>query len=389
MTGGACPNCRHGELRVFFEGGEVPVYCNVPATTREEALSVPRGRIRLGFCDRCAMIHNVAFDARLVDYAPEYENSLHFSDHFQRYAEALADDLIDRFSLRGKTVVELGCGKGEFLALLCDRGVGRAIGFDPSFDGEVPRPQGIEIIPDRYSGVHATQYAADLVCSRHVLEHLEDHRSFLDATRAALRSSTNAAVYFEVPNGLYTLRDLGIWDIIYEHCSYFTEPSLSYAFQAAGFTSTGLYSTYGQQFLCIEARPSPVSKEQPPAHEARWPLGALAEAFSARHREKLEEWTLRLKACLEKGHRIAVWGAGSKGVTFLNSVPGGSQISFVVDVNPRKQGRYVPGTGQEIVPPGSLAVEPPDIIVLMNALYRPEIEAALARLGLAPMVVAA
>ena len=75
-------------------------------------------------------------------YDADYENSLHFSPAFRRYSDALAEQLVERHELAGKHVAEIGSGKGEFLALLCERGSCSGTGFDPSYGGEVGRPGG-------------------------------------------------------------------------------------------------------------------------------------------------------------------------------------------------------------------------------------------------------
>ena len=73
------------------------------------------------------------------------------------------------------------------------------------------------------------------------------------------------------------------------------------------------------------------------------------------------------------GTKTVVWGAGSKGVTFLNVLKVESGIESVVDVNPHKHGHYVPGTGQNIVPPEFLQKYHPDKIIVMNPVYFDEI----------------
>ena len=76
-----------------------------------------------------------------------------------------------------------------------------------------------------------------------------------------------------------------------------------------------------------------------------------------------------------------VWGAGTKGVMFLNTVPGADRTTRIVDANPRKRGRFVPGSGQEVVTPDDLRAAPPGAVVVTNPLYRDEIAASLGRAG--------
>jgi C-methyltransferase C-terminal domain len=58
-----------------------------------------------------------------------------------------------------------------------------------------------------------------------------------------------------------------------------------------------------------------------------------------------------------------------------------------VDINPHKHGRFMPGTGQEIVAPEFLVGYGPTDVLVMNPIYTEEIRQNLARLGLAPMLL--
>jgi 2-polyprenyl-3-methyl-5-hydroxy-6-metoxy-1,4-benzoquinol methylase len=378
-----CPVCCHQGVDLFIEIEDVPVHCNLLWPTREAALNAPRGDIRLAFCNACGMIYNLALDPSRMQYTQAYENSLHFSPRFQAYAQALADRLIEQYQLRGKTIVEIGCGKGEFLSLLCQGGGNRGIGFDPSYDGSRDCGEGlgeITFIHDFYSEAYAA-YAADFICCRQVLEHIQNPRDFLLRLRRAIGNRRGTVVFFEVPNVLYTLRDLGIWDIIYEHCSYFSAASLARLFTGAGFHILKLYEAYEGQFICIEA--SPASAILPPdvaLTENLQELSGLVAVFAEHYRTKISRWRNYLRHTVQNGRRAVVWGAGSKGVTFLNTLKATDEIRYVVDVNPHKQGMFVVGSGQGIVPPNFLRSYQPHIVLVMNAVYQMEIAELLSAL---------
>ena len=121
-----CPACGAAALEVFFEAPRVPVFCNVLWSTSEAALASPMGTIELAYCNECGLLTNVAFDESIIEYEGTYENSLHFSPKFQAFANELADHLVGSWDLHGKQLLELGCGFGDFLASLCERGNGRA-----------------------------------------------------------------------------------------------------------------------------------------------------------------------------------------------------------------------------------------------------------------------
>jgi hypothetical protein len=386
-----CTACSAQTVRVFVELSAVPVHCNLLWPDRDGALASPRGDMRLGFCSTCGHVFNTAFDPGLMEYTQAYENSLHFSPRFQAYAEDLADRLIARHNIRNTDVIDIGCGKGDFLALLCERGDNKGYGFDPSYVPEIMPPERaarMTIIRDFYSPAY-TSYKADLITCRHVLEHIQFPRNFVTNVRTAVGTRISTVVFFEVPNVLYTLKDLGIWDLIYEHCSYFSGPSLASVFRACGFAVQELHELYEGQFLGIATTPdrqdTPVSSPSPDVRM----LAGLVEKFADSYSAKVQEWRGRFSSWSTRGERVAVWGGGSKGVTFLNTLKPGETVGCMVDINPRKQGMFVAGTGQKVVSPEYLKEYQPDAVVIMNPIYRDEIRRQLKDLGIPVPVVAA
>lgn len=376
-----CPSCGSDRVRAFFEMREMPTYVNFLWKTAEEARSCPRGDIVLGICHVCGLITNIAFDPDLLTYREGYENSLHYSRVFQDYAVELADRLIADHSLRGKQIIEIGCGRGDFLWMLCERGDNRGTGFDPSHPDP---PEGsddrLTFVRDYYSDRYA-DYECDFVCSRHTLEHVPNPSTLLRPLRLALGDRTRTAVFFEVPNGLYTIRHRFLWDIIYEHTSYFTDRSLRDVFERSDFRVDTAYETFGGQYLCVEAHPGNGGTER---HESD--IEELIDetaAFDDSCRRYVKEWSDRLDALRSPDKRVVVWGAGSKGITFLNMFQH-SDIEYAIDLNPNKHGMYIAGSGQRIVPPEFLKEYAPAAIVVVNPLYASEIEQQVNQFGLTP-----
>lgn len=375
-----CTVCNSSELRVFMEILQIPVHCNVLWPGKPQALNAPRGDMRLGYCPKCGHVLNLAFDPALMEYTQAYENSLHFSPSFQKFAEELVDGLIARYALKGKDIVDIGCGKGDFLKLICARGNNRGWGFDPSYVPDKNEQSGaVTFIQEFYSEKHA-HYKADLVACRHVLEHIQFPREFMSNVRRSVGERYQTAVYFEVPNVLYTLRDMGIWDIIYEHCSYFSAPSLSSVFATAGFNVSTVHEAFGGQYLGIEAHAGRSPQGSQPTNPVA-PITAMVGTFAVNYEKKIAFWESQFTSFKAAGKKVVVWGGGSKGVTFLNKFKQHNVVEYMVDINPRKQGMYVPGTGQRIVAPEYLKDLRPDIVIVMNPLYKEEIAKELANLG--------
>jgi hypothetical protein len=369
---------------VFVEIPHVPVVCNVLWPSAERARTAPLVDIRLAFCPHCAHIFNPEFDPARLNYDETYENSLHFSPHFQHYIEELARDLVARYDLHRKTLVEIGGGKGDFLQLLCALGDNQGVSIDPSYapnpaDGPVDRR--VRFIQDYYGEQYAG-LSADFICSRHTLEHIPQPVALMATIRRTIGEGWQSVVFFEAPNATSTLHDLAVWDIIYEHCSYFTDHSLAYLFAHCGFAVQRIQAAYAGQFLCIEATPAATAREErdPAAVNA---IAADVARFAERYQQKVASERARLEAWRAAGKRVALWGAGSKGITFLNVLGPYGQIDYAVDINPRKHGMYVTGAGQLIVPPAYLQQAPPDIVLVMNPVYCKEIRQILDELGVA------
>jgi 2-polyprenyl-3-methyl-5-hydroxy-6-metoxy-1,4-benzoquinol methylase len=382
--GSRCPVCGGWRAAELAEIRGIPLFCNRIFRTRAAALSAPRGDILLSGCLDCGHVFNRAYDPAALDYATEYENSLHFSGRYRIYAEETVCRLGARLGA-GSKVVDIGSGRGDFLAMLCRHAGCAGTGYDPSQAGGTivaDGPVRVDLVGRPAEA--ADLAAADLVSCRHVLEHLANPMELL--TDVALACRPGATLFLEVPNGLFTIDRLSIWDLIYEHVSYFTPASLCWALARAGFVSDGVHEAFGGQFLWAEAQRSDKAEPEPEC-------GGLEASFSrypARHAGILEEWRRRISIELAAGRRLAVWGAGSKGVMFLNllDLKVGGGVEWAIDINPRKTGALIAGTGQEIVAPERLPEIRPDVLLVMNPEYRREIGDIVAGLGLdIPMIL--
>lgn len=387
-SGTTCPVCKSADLHPFFEQTDVPVVCNQLLASPEDARAVSLGDVSLAYCASCGSIANYAFDPEKMDYDASYDNALHFSGEFQKFANALAARLVKDHSLNGKRVAEIGCGDGYFLRLLLEHGVGSAVGYDPSMsDGradKLPQQDALTILPVAFGDQQLPDDIEAVVC-RHVLEHIPDPISFLSAIRKTI-GNRPCVMYFEVPNAKWLLESDSIWDVIYEHVTYWTPPALSHALRRAGFTPTNVQTGFNDQFLQIEAWPAnDTDTDTSPFAGALEETRQAMLSFEASAARELGDWQKRLSDLHANGGTAALWGAGSKGVTFLNVVPAAADaITCVVDVNTRKHGMYVAGTAHPIVPPDRLVEAKPNLIIVANEIYLNEIRAMVEAMGLTP-----
>lgn len=387
----ACPACHGRPVRTFHTVEDVPTNSCILLDTIDAAKQYPLGDIRLGFCDCCGFVFNTAFDLAKTEYSGRYEETQAFSDTFNRFHRALAERLIEKHGLRDKDVLEIGCGKGEFLMLMAELGANRGVGIDPGVHTQRisgPAASRLKFIADFYSEKYA-DHKVDFLACKMTLEHIPNPASFLATVRRGLGDQTQAVVFFQVPDAMRILRQCALEDIYYEHCAYFSPGSLGRLFRSAGFDVLSLEVEYGGQYLTIEARPRPPGAPPGPAlalEDDQEELRHLIATFPERSRCTLRRWRDRLDAAKQAGETVVVWGSTSKAVAFLTTFAGEGDVAYVTDINPYRHNHFMAKTGHRIIAPGMLAQVRPDLVVVMNSLYETEVRKDLAQLGLSPEV---
>lgn len=390
VSGHRCSSCLGEDTRIFYEVEGVPTQQVTLMRTRDEALGCKRGDLRLAVCNACGFIWNSAFDPALLDYQGDYEATQAHSPTFNAFHERLAEDMVERYDLFGKDVIEIGCGHGEFVAILCDKGVARATGFDPVILDDTPPHPKARLIAEFYTEAHE-HLKPDFVGSKMVMEHIPDPHRFLSMLRRAIGDRPEAIAFAMMPDGGRVLSIRAFWDIYYEHCAYFTLGALARAFRGAGFDVSDLRTDYGGQYALIGATPTigggdAIATPLPDEEAVDETLDRVS-AFEDKVQADLAQWRSWLEKRLTDGRRIVLWGGGSKAVAFLSTLGLKDGIELAVDINPRRSGTFLAGGGQEIVTPDRLTDYRPDDVIVMNPIYLDEIGATLRSMDLDPEIV--
>lgn len=385
--GFVCPACRSGRMSVFYEALNVPTNSCILLESEAEARAYPTGDVKLGFCDACGFVFNTAFDLAKTEYSGRYEETQGFSGTFNKFHKALAERLIEKHDLHGKDVLEIGCGKGEFLMLLSELGGNRGLGIDPGVHVERitgPAAERMRFIADFYSDKYA-DHRVDFLACKMTLEHIPEANAFMSTVRGGLGDQTGAVIFFQIPEAKRILRECAFEDIYYEHCAYFSPGALARLFRATGFDVSDLAIEYGDQYLTIEAKPSAGAPTSPlPLEDDLGELRALVASFPQRCGAQIAKWRGVVESAKAEGKSIALWGSGSKAVSFLTTLGVGEKIDTVTDINPYRHNYFMPITAQRIVAPAELTHIQPDLVIVMNRVYEEEIRADLARMSLQP-----
>lgn len=378
-----CAACEVTAMEPLADLGAVPALSGVMFDDEGAALNSARGRMTLAHCPACCLVDNMAFDASLVPYDAEYDNSLHHSATFQAYTRELVSRLAHDYDLRGKHVVEIGSGKGHFLVELCRAAQARGTGYDPSYDGQVKDPA-VSFVTDYLPWADAPPF--DFFVMRHVLEHLPDPFGFLLELRRAC-GTRPVAGYVEVPDAIHDFQR-SPWNCHYPHASYFSATALGRIAARAGFRVLRLVRSFDGQYLAVDLGANlPAPNQVVFGGQGLRSERAIIARFREQHATVIQHWRQRLDSI---GYEACVlWGAGAKGLGFLNAVDPDRRLAAVVDLNPAKHGRFLPGTGHRVDPPTSLRGDDLRAVVVTNPSYRTEVERSLADLDVGAEVLCA
>jgi SAM-dependent methyltransferase len=266
-----------------------------------------------------------------------------------RYMDYVGDWLA-KLLAPGSRVFEIGCHDSYLLKRLADRGH-RCEGIEPSPFAEYGRQEyGLPIDRGFFKGGVYPDRAYDLVIARHVVEHVETPAAFVRDAARLVRDG--GFLYVEVPNSLVSVEQTFFPEFHTRHLSYFTPASLHDVLVSAGLADVvheeTVWAYMKFPFINALARRG----TNPPVRPA-WFVDFRIEAMFARFRARWERYLGGLRT-LERGPRLAVWGAGSIGIQF--AVDAGWQLgdATYVDINAANHGLLLPVTGHEVEPPDVL-----------------------------------
>lgn len=330
----------------LYEQTGFPVFQNKTYATREEAIASTKGDICLRQSSITGIVENAVFDPNLMIYDENYQNEQGLSPYFQNHLQCVASLIKDEIGYQD--LVEIGCGKGLFLQMLVEQGAG-IIGFDPAYQGDNP------LILKEYFRKGLFQPASGLIM-RHVLEHIQDPVAFLDKIRAA--NGGSGLIYIEVPCFDWICTHKSWFDIFYEHVNYFRISDFKRIF--GDIRSIG--NVFGGQYIYVIAELSSL----------KWPEPSEIDLVSLP-----TDFLDGLSHVPPTGGTTIVWGGSSKGVIFsLLRTRAGYAVDTVIDINPVKQGRYLPLTGLKVEAPADAlaAASAGSTIYVMNGNYLQEIK---------------
>lgn len=294
------------------------------------------------------------------DYYDDYLMGMSHSKQMQEFQRNQAQDFIRQFGLSGKKVKEIGCGDGSFLAHLQAAGAKvsaiepskkfRTLALEKGFDVEAG------YVTQDCSLLHAP---FDGFVTRQVLEHVPDINGFLQGIR---RNCAEGGVgLIEVPSLEKALRDKRFYDFFPDHVNYFSLKTLRLALELNGFeVLEAKHVMFDEYNVAIVRNPS------------RFPFQDIQRNID----DTAKGLHHFISACKGKAIKVAMWGAGAKGLSVL-ATANITNVDMVVDLDPHKQGLYTPVTHLLVQSPEKLRGSDIGVVIITAMAFRHEIERML------------
>lgn len=336
--------------------------------------------LKVNACTNCWLVQteDVTHFSELFDAEYAYFSS--FSTSWLKHASDYVDMIEGRFSLSSSSMaVEVAANDGYLLQYVKAKGL-RCLGIEPTAStAAAARNKGIEIVEDFFGVRLASELvgnglSADLMTANNVLAHVPDINDFV-AGFATLLKPLGVAT-FEFPHLLDLVRNTQFDTIYHEHFSYLSLTATERIFRVNGLHVFDVekLTTHGGSLRVFAQRSD--SGQHPTADAVSKLLtievaagitsAGFYEGFQAGAEKAKNDFLAFLTDAYRRGKRVAAYGAAAKGNTLMNFAGVRPDlISFVVDRNPAKQGKFMPGSRIPIVSEARLKEEEPDFVVIL------------------------
>ena len=387
--------CRHcgAELTLTFADlGSAP-----PSNSylTEARLSAPETwyPLRVLACTHCWLVQTEDFARRDELFADDYAYFSSFSASWLRHAETYVVAMAQRFGLgRDSLVVEVAANDGYLLQYAKARGI-PCLGIEPTKStAEAARDRGLEICEEFFSVELAERLvaqgrSADLTVANNVLAHVPDINDFVRGFAVLLKAAGVAT--FEFPHLIRLIAENQFDTIYHEHFSYLSLTAVEAIFAANGLAVFDVEElpTHGGSLRVFAMRADTashaVSERVGTLLEREWAAGVSKPAYYQSLQPRAEAIAADLVAFLidakKVGKTVAGYGAAAKGNTLLNFAGVRRHLlPWVVDLNPAKQGKFLPGSRIPVVDEARIREERPDYVVILPWNLRDEVIGQLA-----------
>lgn len=349
--------------------------------------------LRVLVCTECWLVQTGDFAGAAELFDADYAYFSSYSTTWLAHAERYVAEMTDRFSLDAKShVVEVAANDGYLLQYFRERDI-PCLGVEPTTGtAAAARGKGIAIIEDFFGVRLARELAtqgkqADLFVANNVLAHVPNINDFVAGFSMLLKPGGVAT--FEFPHLMRLVTENQFDTIYHEHFSYLSLHAVIRIFGHNGLavfdaeelpTHGGSLRVFAQRkdtgLHAATSRVAELLKREAAA-------GVTTTGFYGGFQSKADKVKNDLLAFLieakQAGKQVAGYGAAAKGNTLLNYAGVRPDLlPWVVDRNPAKQDKYLPGSRIPIVAETRLQKARPEFVVILPWNLREEVMTQLA-----------
>lgn len=337
---------------MFYPNVKVPVLQNRVFDSEKLAIDSDFGYLQIEQDPETGIFENSLFEAQKMIYDQNYDNEQSNSGVFEAHLDTVCE-ILEPY-VKGKKVIEVGCGKGHFFRKLSSRGV-EILGCDPTYQGDDPRIQ-----KEFFSQELGLE--GDVIILRHVLEHIQKPVDFIRSIAAS--NGNKGIIYIEVPDLNWIIKNQVYFDFFYEHVNYFRPADFKVIFNK--IYEQGLFFNGQYQYIVAD-----LSSINIPPYSFEKADDQLKVSF-----DKLDDISTVLKHTAKP---VYIWGGASKGViSSMHLLMRGIKIAALIDINPKKQNRFAALTGIKIISPETFKQQADKAVLLIaNPNYEAEIRTEL------------
>ncbi len=305
-------------------------------------------------CNACGILQHTN---RPVPYYRDVIRASAYSPEMKAFRIKQFRSFLNRFDLKDKKIIEVGCGRGEFVELMMRAGAQNVFGLEHSVSAvRQARKRGLNVFQGYPEGseYRIKNNPFDAFYTLNFLEHAPYINEFLKNIQINL--ADDAVGLVEVPNFDMMVYESMISEFIRDHIFYFTKDSFRHLLECNGFEVLELEAIWYNYILSAVVR-----------KRRRIDLSHFSTA--------LADLTLEFNDLKDRfrGKKIVVWGAGHQALAVLSMTGIYKSIDYVVDSAEFKQGLYCPGSKLEVKGPDILLKDRPDLIIVMCGSYSDEV----------------
>ena len=381
----ACRSCGAEDLEQVLALGDMPLSDRLIDPTEDEAAE-PRVPLTMVFCPSCTLVQIKETVRPDVLFAEDYPYFSSYSDTLLDHSKRNVEALIERYELSsGDLVIELASNDGYLLQFFTAAGI-EVLGIDPApGPAAVAVEHGVPTLVEFFGKEVAERLIsegveADVLIGNNVLAHVPDQNAFVGAMATLL--APTGSIVMEVPYVRDLIEHTEFDTIYHEHHCYFSVRSLESLFSRHGLHLNRVehHSIHGGSLRFFASAD--------PAREASVDEYLVAEGeagmdtieYYLDFADRVDGVKVSLNDLIDElrrgGASVAAYGAAAKGAIMLNYTGlDGDKLDYVVDRNPHKQGKLMPGVRVPIHDPSKIAEDPPDYLLILPWNFKEEIMA--------------